>query len=88
MLTADGVALNKFLQYVGEPVANSVLMTFAENPSSLVSGQKIIQAMQKNKLETTGYALYAYAAVQVISKAVDAVNTTDGGGVGELVALS
>ena len=52
-------------------------MTFADNPHNLVSSKTIISTMQKNRLETTGYALYAYATVQVIAKAIDSTNTTD-----------
>ncbi len=79
LITADGVAINKFLQSVGgSAVARSVLMTFAENPSNLISSQTLIHAMHAQKLETTGYVLYAYAAVQVITKAIAATNTTDG----------
>lgn len=79
LITADGIALNKFISSVGSPkISGSVLMTFADNPSSLVSSQALINKMQSNKLETTGYALYAYAAVEVIAHAIDSTNTTDG----------
>lgn len=79
LITADGAALNKFISSVGsQRVTNSVLMTFSDNPNNIVSSKTVINAMRKNKLETTGYALYAYAAVQVIAKAIDKTNTTDG----------
>lgn len=79
VITADGCAINKFItQAGGSHIAASVLMTFADNPSNIVSSQKVINRMQANHLETTGYALYAYAAVQIISKAIDSANTTDG----------
>ena len=79
IITADGVALNKFVQQVGGPqAASSVLMTFTDNPSDIISSRMVIHAMQTNNLETTGYALYTYAAVQVIAKAIDSANTTDG----------
>lgn len=79
LITADAVALNKFVNNVGSArVASSVMMTFADNPSSLLSSQTAIHAMHTNKLETTGYALYAYAAVQVIAAAIEHTNTTDG----------
>lgn len=79
LITADGIALNKFICTVGDSqLANSVLMTFADNPRTILSSQKVIKAMQSNKLETTGYALYTYAAVQVIASAIDNTNTTNG----------
>lgn len=79
LVTADGVALNKFINNVGSPkIAGSVLMTFADNPRKIISSQALINKMQSNNLETTGYALYAYAAVEVIAQAIDNTNTTDG----------
>lgn len=79
ILTADGIAINKFItQAGGTNISGSVLMTFGDNPANLVSSQKIINNMHKNNMETTGYALYAYAAVQVIATAIDHTNTTDG----------
>lgn len=79
LITADGVAINKLITSVGnQQVARSILMTFADNPNQLVSSKAVINAMHKNKLETTGYALYAYASVQVIARAIDKTNTTDG----------
>lgn len=79
LITADGAALNKFVQQVGgKKFSGSVLMTFAENPSNILSSQTVIHAMRDNKMETTGYALYSYAAIQVIAKAIDSANTTDG----------
>ncbi len=79
VITADGIALNKFISQIGSAqIASSVLMTFADNPGNMLSSQTIINRMQANHMETSGYALYAYAAVQVLAQAIDATNTTDG----------
>lgn len=79
LITADGAALNKFIQQSGgAQMASAVLMTFADNPANILSSQTVIKIMHNNHLETTGYALYTYAAVQVIAKAIDSSNTTDG----------
>ncbi len=79
LIVADGIALNKFINNVGNPkIAGSVLMTFADNPRNIVSSQALINKMHGNRLETTGYALYAYAAVEVLAQAIDHTNTTDG----------
>lgn len=79
IITADGIALNRFINQVGGPhTASSVLMTFGDNPANIVSSQTVINRMQANHLETTGYALYAYAAVETIAKAVEGADTTDG----------
>jgi branched-chain amino acid transport system substrate-binding protein len=79
VITADGIALNKFIDTVGNlSAANAVLMTFSDDPNNLISSRNILHKMQDNKLETTGYALYTYATVQTIVKAIESTNTTDG----------
>lgn len=78
IITADGIAINKFLDMASTKLASSILMTFADNPSNLVSSQVVINRMQANQLETTGYALYAYAAIEVLAQAFANANTTDG----------
>lgn len=79
VITADGVALQKFVHGVGGPkIASTVLMTFGANANNLVSSKSAIHSMQNNHLETEGYALYAYAAVQVLEQALRAANNTDG----------
>ncbi len=79
LITADGIAINKFISTVGnQQLASAVLFTFPQDPNSLISSQMVINHMQQQKLETTGYALYAYASVQVLARAIDATNTTDG----------
>lgn len=78
LISADGAAINKFISTVGGAAqANSILLTFGDNPKDLISSKTIIQKMHKNHLETTGYALYAYATVQALSRAIDSANTTD-----------
>lgn len=79
LISADGIALNKFVSAVGGPrMANSVLMTFVQDPNTLVSSKTVIHNMQQQHLETTGYALYAYATVQSIAKAIESTNNTNG----------
>ncbi len=79
LITADGIALQKFVAATGDiKIAKSVLMTFGDDPKQMLSCQKTIQNMTKNKFESTGYALYAYAAVQTISQAFEKCNTTQG----------
>lgn len=78
-ITGDGIALQKFILTVDNPrIANSVLMTFTTDAQSLISGKNATHKMQQKHLETTGYALYAYATVQVIANAVEHTNQTEG----------
>ena len=79
MISADGIALNKFINAAGGPkIANSILLTFGTDPNSLISSKNVIHAMQQEKLETTGYAVYAYASIEIIAKAIENANSTDG----------
>ena len=78
LITSDGAAVNKFINVVGNADnTNSIIITFSDNPQDLVSSKTVINAMRNDNLETIGYVLYAYAAVQVIAKAIDNTNTTD-----------
>jgi len=79
LISGDALALHKFVTAAGGPkIAQSVILSFGNNPKNLVSSQTVIHAMQEQHLETSGYSLYAYAAVQVIAKAIDSTNSTDG----------
>ncbi len=79
IISADGIAINRFIPETGGThVAGSILHTFPEDPTNFISSNRIITKMQKQHMETTGYALYSYAALQVIATAIDKTNTADG----------
>lgn len=79
LVSADAIALNQFVSAAGgASVASSVLMTSAREPKGLISSKAVIHAMQQKHLETNSYSLYTYAAVQVLAKAIESVNNTDG----------
>lgn len=79
LISSDSIALKQYVTATnGHKVAGATLFTFGVDPHTLVSSKKVIHAMQRKHLETNGYALYAYAAVQVISKTIEETNSTDG----------
>lgn len=79
LISADAIALEQFAaQITSVEAANNVLLTFATDPNQLVSSRNLLQAMHDNHFSTAGYALYAYAAVQVIAKAMQNTNKLEG----------
>jgi len=79
LIAGDGVAVQEFVSLAGGmQTANAVLFSFATDPKQLVSTKTVMQRMHKANLDTFGYAMYAYAAAQVIAAAIEQVNSTDG----------
>lgn len=79
LISADAIALEQFAAELNSTEsANNVMLTFATDPNQLVSSRNLLQAMQENNFSTTGYALYAYASVQVIASAMQNTNKLEG----------
>jgi branched-chain amino acid transport system substrate-binding protein len=79
LVTGDAAAMSQFIDAAGgTKAATSVLLTFGTDASSLVSAKTVIHKMHEKHLDTMGYALYAYATVQVMAKAIDSTNSSDG----------
>ncbi len=77
-ISGDGVAIKKFIQDAGgSMIANSVLLSFVTEPNKLLAAKPVIHNMQVKHLDTSGYALYAYASVQVIAAAIEQTNNID-----------
>lgn len=79
LVSADGLAIEQFVQAVHDPsVATSIMLSFSADPQALVSSRQPIKQMHANNFSTTGYPLYAYASVQVIAAAIQNTNKLDG----------
>lgn len=79
IISGDGVSLNQFITEAGgSKIAQSVLMTFVTDPNKLATSKEVVTKMQQKNMETNGYSLYAYAAVQAIAAAIAESNTTEG----------
>ncbi len=79
LLAGDGCAVPQLHTATSIPkIAHEILFTFGVNPATLVATRKISSRMHEQKLDASGYALYAYAAVQIIAAALRESNSTDG----------
>jgi branched-chain amino acid transport system substrate-binding protein len=53
-------------------------MSFNSDAKNINKSSTLIEEMSKAHLETNGYTLYAYTAVQAIAAAMQATKSTDG----------
>lgn len=79
LLTSDGSSLKAFVTAAGglKP-ARTVLMTFGHDPKRNSKNASLLMDMQNSNLETNGYSLYSYAAVEAIDAALTGAKTHDG----------
>ena len=59
----------------GPQFTNGVLMTFGQDPRTLPDGKAVIEKFRASGFEPEGYTLYAYASIQAIAAAWNAVGT-------------
>ena len=79
LITGDSIALNSFVITAGSRHATtSVIMSFNNDAKNISKSLSIIEEMRKEHLETNGYTLYAYSAVQAIAAAMQATKSTNG----------
>ena len=78
LLTGDGIALHSFVIAAGSRHATAaVMMSFGDNTKNITS-LAVIENMRHAHLETNGYTMYAYSAVQAIAAAMQATKSTNG----------
>ena len=53
------------------------MMTFAPDPTKNPAAAEVVEAFRSKNLDPAGYALYAYAAVQVWAQAAEKAGSTD-----------
>jgi branched-chain amino acid transport system substrate-binding protein len=79
LISGDGIALNSFVITAGNRHATtSVIMSFNQDAKTISNSLPIIEKMRKSHLETNGYTLYAYSAVQAIAAAMQATKSANG----------
>jgi branched-chain amino acid transport system substrate-binding protein len=79
LITGDSIALNSFITAAGNRhAATTVIMSFGQEAKTIAQSKTIIEEMRQNHLETNGYAMYAYSAVQAIAAAMQATKSTNG----------
>ncbi|VAS19710.1 branched-chain amino acid transport system permease LivM [Klebsiella pneumoniae] len=70
------LVLNNWVSFTGGPNGvNGVLMTFGQDPRTLPDGKAVIEKFRASGFEPEGYTLYAYASIQAIAAAWNAVGT-------------
>jgi branched-chain amino acid transport system substrate-binding protein len=73
---ADGITDSEFAVIAG-PGAEGTLMTFSPDPRNNPANRAIIEVLRKKGFEPEAYALYSYAAVQVIKQAAEQAKSLD-----------
>ena len=73
----DAVADKEFAQIAG-PAAEGTLMTFPADPRKNPNAQAAVAAFKAKNIDPEAFTLYAYAAVQVLAKAVAETGSADG----------
>lgn len=78
-ISGDGVVSEDFITSAGGPqMVKGVYMTFGADPRQIPSGKKIVEKFREKGYEPEGYTLYSYATLQIIAKAIEEANTTEG----------
>ncbi|MCJ2121644.1 branched-chain amino acid ABC transporter substrate-binding protein [Methylobacterium sp. J-077] len=73
----DAVADKEFAQIAG-PAAEGTLMTFPADPRRNPNAKAAVAALNAKGIDPEAFTLYAYAAVQVLAKAMAETGSSDG----------
>ncbi len=74
--SGDCIVTEELVTAAGGPqFTNGVLMTFGQDPRTLPDGKAVIEKFRASGFEPEGYTLYAYASIQAIAAAWNAVGT-------------
>ena len=77
MMSGDAIPDKEFVQIAG-PGAAGTLMTFAPDARKNPNAQAVVAAFKARNIDPEAYTLYAYAAVQVLAKAMAETGSSDG----------
>lgn len=74
--SGDCIVTQELVTAAGGPqFTDGVLMTFGQDPRTIAEGKTVIEKFRAGGFEPEGYTLYAYASVQAIAAAYNAVGT-------------
>ncbi len=73
----DGITDKEFVQIAG-PAAEGTLMTFPPDPRKNPQAQAVVAAFNARNIDPEAFTLYAYAAVQVLARAMAETGSSDG----------
>ena len=77
MMSGDAIPDKEFVQIAG-PGAAGTLMTFAPDARKNPNARGVVAAFNARGIDPEAYTLYAYAAVQVLAKAMAETGSSDG----------
>jgi branched-chain amino acid transport system substrate-binding protein len=77
MVGGDGLAPKEFVQIAGDG-ADGTLMTFSPDARKNPNAQAAVAAFKAKNIDPDAYTLYAYAAVQVLARAVAETGSSEG----------
>ena len=77
MMSGDAIPDKEFVQIAG-PGAAGTLMTFAPDARKNPNAKGVVAAFNARGIDPEAYTLYAYAAVQVLAKAMAETGSSDG----------
>jgi branched-chain amino acid transport system substrate-binding protein len=77
MVGGDGLAPKEFVQIAGDG-AEGTLMTFSPDARKNPNAQAAVAAFKAKNIDPDAYTLYAYAAVQVLARAVAETGSSEG----------
>ncbi len=77
MMSGDGITSDEFATIGGDAVIGT-LMTFPPDPRKRAEAAEVIKRMEAAGRVTEAYALYSYAAVQVMQQAAEEAKSADG----------
>ena len=76
LMAGDALNDKEFASITG-PAAEGTLFTFGPDPRHKPTAKAIVEKFKAKNIDPEGYTLYTYAAMQVWSKAVAKVGSTD-----------
>ncbi|CAD5376496.1 leucine/isoleucine/valine transporter subunit; periplasmic-binding component of ABC superfamily [Pseudomonas sp. OF001] len=77
-VSGDGVVTDEMVTTAGGPqYVKGAYMTFGADPRKIADGQAVIEKLRAGGYEPEGYTLYAYASLQAMAAAFNAVGSND-----------
>jgi len=77
-MSGDGVIDPKFIEIAGKEAAEGTYLTFSPDPNNIPTAKAFIEQYKKTFGELGPYSIYAYDAINIMFKAIEAAKTTDG----------
>jgi branched-chain amino acid transport system substrate-binding protein len=77
LMGGDGITDKEFVQIAG-PGSEGTLMTFSPDARKNPNAKDAVAAFKAKNIDPEAYTLYAYAAVQILAKAIEETGSTDG----------